>query len=171
MASQAPRKSNKPTISERARARICPECGGAVTRRSAKGPFPTFCSKEHKRAYGNRLLAQGLPVIGLLKAWRIDRGTGEIAQKAFSQVCTILDEMNAEDARQGRVRPDLYASKLMANSGQYIDRQRPKGPRKAVEETPPEPAPDPLEEILRQIAAGHNDPRRIAEEALASRQA
>lgn len=153
----------KPTISERARQAICPECQGKVERRSPKGPFPKFCSEAHKRAYGNRLLAQGLPVIGLLKAWRMDRGSGEIAQKAFSQVCTILDEMNAEDARQGRARPDLYAAKLMANSGMYIDRQRPKGPRKPVE---PKPETD-LERTLRLIAEGHNDARALAAETLA----
>lgn len=163
--------ANKPTIAERARQNICPECGGKVERRSPKGPFPKFCSDAHKRAYGNRLLAQGLPVIGLLKAWRMDRGSGEIAQKAFSQVCAILDEMNAVDIAAGRVRPDLYAAKLMVNSGQYIDRQRPKGPRKsAAPVTPPEPAND-LEDILRKIADGHNDARGLAAEALASRQA
>lgn len=32
----------KPTISERARERVCPECGGPVIRRSARGPMPTI---------------------------------------------------------------------------------------------------------------------------------
>jgi hypothetical protein len=159
----------KPTINEKARQAICPECGGQVKRRSPTGPFPKFCCDEHKKTYGNRLLAQGLPVIALLKAWRKDRGTGEIAQKAFAQVCQIVDQFNAEDDAAGRPRPDLYAAKLMHNSSLYIDRARPKGPR-ARAEVAEEPAPEPqndLLDILAQIASGHNDARRLAEEALA----
>jgi len=160
--------AQKPTINERARQAICPECGGQVKRRKPTGPFPKFCCEEHKKAFGNRLLGQGLPVIGLLKAWRKDRGSGEIAQTAFSQVCQILDQMIATDTAAGRPSPDLYASKLMFNSGRYIDRERPKGPRARVEKA--EPAPEPqsdLLDILAQIAAGHNDARRLAEEAVA----
>lgn len=118
--------NGKPTISERARQRICPECGGEVTRRSPKGPFPTFCSPEHKRAHANRHTVEGRALIGFLKAWRIDRGTGEIAQKSFAQVCQILDLFNAQDAELKRPRADLYAAKVLAEGTMFFDRQRPR---------------------------------------------
>lgn len=118
----------KPTIGQRANQPICPNCGGKVERRNPKGPFPTFCDQKGagvcKREHANLLLVQGRAVIGLLKGWRIDRGSGEIAQKAFAQICQITDQFNAEDAAAGMPRADLYAAKLMANSSLYMDRQR-----------------------------------------------
>jgi predicted RNA-binding Zn-ribbon protein involved in translation (DUF1610 family) len=156
-------RKSKPTIAERASQPICPECGGTVVRRSAKGPRPKFCCDEHKRAFGARKLAQGYAVIGLLKGWRIDRGSGEIAQKAFGQVCTILDQFNAEDAAANRPRADLYAAKLMFNASQYLDRQAPKN--RAKPERKPRPETE-LERALRLIAEGHNDPRKLAAETL-----
>lgn len=114
----------KPTVAERAAQRLCPECAGQVVRRSPKGPMPTFCSKECKTSHSNRHIVEGRAVIALLKAWRIDRGTGEIAKGAFQQVCTIVDGFNADDNAAGRPRADLYAVKVLATGTQYIDRRR-----------------------------------------------
>lgn len=114
----------KPTIAERAREAICPECGGPVVRRSTRGPVPIFCSPEHKRAFGNRKLVEGQAVIGLLKAWRIERGSGPIATAAFAQICAIVDGFNASDRTDGRPRPDLYAAKLLADGTIYADRAK-----------------------------------------------
>ena len=120
----------RPTIAERARDRICPNCGGPVARRSPKGPMPTFCSDDCKKAHGNRHIVEGRAVIALLKAWRIDRGSGEIAQGAFTQICQIVDQFNAQDNAyrgpngQTRPRADLYAAKLLADGSLFIDRQR-----------------------------------------------
>lgn len=116
-------KPGKPTIATRAKERICPECGGDVVRRSARGPIPTFCSHDCKRAHSNRHLVEGRAVIALLKAWRIDRGQGEIAKSAFAEVNRILDQFNSQDREAGRPRADLYAAKLMGNGTQFIDRQ------------------------------------------------
>lgn len=122
-------KKAKPTISERARERVCPECSGPVVRRSARGPMPTFCSPDCKKSHGNRHIVEGRAVIALLKAWRIDRAQGEIAQKSFAQVCQIVDQFNAQDnAYRGpngerRTRADLYAAKLLADGSMFIDRQ------------------------------------------------
>lgn len=123
-------KKSKPTIRERAAERICPECSGPVVRRSAKGPMPTFCSPECKRSHANRHIVEGRAVMALLKAWRIDRGSGEIAKAAFTQVCQITDQFNAQDnAYRGpngeqRARADIYAAKLLGDGSMFFDRQR-----------------------------------------------
>lgn len=115
----------RPTIRERLRERVCPNCGGKPERKSAKGPPPTFCSKECKRDMNNRLIVEGRAVIGYLKGWRIDRGSGEIAQKSLAQVCEIVDLFNAQDLAANRPRADLYAATLLADGTKYFDRQRP----------------------------------------------
>lgn len=113
----------KPSIQSRAEERVCPECGGEVVRRSARGPTPTFCSKECKRAFSNRQLVEGRAVISLLKAWRIDRGSGPIARAAFTEACRILDQFNGQDRADGRPRADLYGAKLLWTDGRrYMDR-------------------------------------------------
>lgn len=117
-------KTQKPTIAQRARERVCPECGGEVVRRSTRGPMPTFCSAECKKSHANRHIVEGRAVIALMKAWRIDRAQGEIAQQAFAEVNRILDQFNAQDREAGRPRADLYAAKLLVDGTQFIDRQR-----------------------------------------------
>lgn len=123
----APTRTPKPTARERARQAICPNCGGPVVRRSARGPMPTFCDAKGKdvckREHSNRHLVEGRAVIALVKAWRIDRGSGEIAQLAFAEACRILDQYNAQDRDAGRPRADLYAAKLLADGSQFVDRQ------------------------------------------------
>lgn len=116
-------KPAKPTIAERARVRACPECSGEVVRKSARGPFPTFCSPECKRARGNRRLVRGSAIIEFAQAWRVDRAQGEIAQASFAQFCAILDRFNAEDLAEGRGRADLMAAKILVEGTNYVDRQ------------------------------------------------
>lgn len=117
------RKTAKPTIFERARDHQCPECGGDVVRKSARGPMPTFCSLTCKKAFGNRQLVEGRAVVAFLKAWRIDRAQGEIASTSFQQICQIVDQFNADDRAAGRPRADLYAAKLLREGTSYSDRQ------------------------------------------------
>lgn len=116
-------KPAKPSIQARARDAVCPNCAGPVVRRSTRGPMPTFCSADCKKLHGNRALVEGRAVIAFLKAWRIDRAQGEIAQRAFEQVCKITDQFNAEDLAAKRPRADLYAAKLLADGTQFFDRQ------------------------------------------------
>ena len=124
-------KIAKPTIRERAAQPICPECGGAVVRRNARGPFPTFCSADCKKIRANRRLLRGSAVIELLQSWRIDRGCGEIAKASFAQLCTIVDAFNAEDAAAGRPRADLAAAKILVTGTLFCDRQLVKNHRDA----------------------------------------
>jgi hypothetical protein len=116
----------KPTIAERAREMVCPECGGPVERKSKHGPRPTFCSSEHAKAFNVRAQKEGAAIIAFVKAWRIDRGAGEIAQSSLQQLCQIVDGFNASDhsAQPPRPRADLYAAKLMADGRLYMDRRR-----------------------------------------------
>lgn len=114
----------KPTIEERARERICPECGAEVVRRAATGPTPIFCCPEHSKAFNIRAAREGAAAIAFLKAWRVDRGSGEIAQHSLEQLCQIVDGFNSDDHRFGRPRADLYAAKLMRDGRRYMDRKR-----------------------------------------------
>lgn len=113
----------KPTILERLQDRICPECGVKVERKSPKGRRPKFCCPEHAKAYNNRLLQEGAAIVAHVKAWRVDRGSGEIAQKAMQEMCRIADGFNARDREEGRCRADYYAATLIWD-GQYMDRMR-----------------------------------------------
>lgn len=119
----SPTRTAKPSARQRASERTCPNCGGEVVRRSARGPMPTFCSPTCKTDHSNRHLVEGRAVIALMKAWRIDRGTGEIAQMAFAEVNRILDQFNSQDREASRPRADLYAAKLLANGSMFMDRQ------------------------------------------------
>lgn len=126
-ATPAPAKTAKPTIAQRARERVCPNCGGEVVRSSVRGPMPTFCDAKGKgvckKEHSNRAIVEGRAVIAFIKAWRIDRAQGEIAQKSFEQICRIADQYNAEDREAGRPRADLYAAKMLADGTQFFDRQ------------------------------------------------
>lgn len=116
------------TVAERLKERCCPNCGGSPQRTSVKGPRPTFCKtleRDCKKEMNNRLIVEGRAVIGFLKAWRIDRGSGEIATKSFAQAVETLDLFNAQDLKAGRPRADVYAATLLGSGTRYFDRQRP----------------------------------------------
>lgn len=118
----------KSTIHERCREKVCPNCGQEAVRKSKRGPPPIFCSKQCKRDMNNRLTVEGRAMAAYVKAWRIDRGSGEIAQRSFAQLCEIADLFNARDFEAGRPRADLYASKLLSETfvtrgTRYIDRE------------------------------------------------
>lgn len=123
----------KPTIRDRAREKVCPNCGGEVARRNARGPMPKFCGDACKVAMQNRLTVEGRAIAHFAKAWRIDRGSGDIASASFAQMVEIIDLFNARDLEAGRPRADLYAAKLLAEGTRFIDRKRgPLAPRIAA---------------------------------------
>lgn len=125
--------ASRPSIRDRAREKVCPNCGGHVERRSARGPAPKFCSDRCKVEMQNRLTVEGRAIIAFAKAWRIDRGSGEIAQRSLAQLCEIVDGFNANDLNANRPRADFYAAKLLAEGTRYIDRrQGPLAPRIAA---------------------------------------
>lgn len=185
-------KKAKPTVRERAADRLCPNCGKPSPERiSSRGPAPLYCrDTDCKREMNNRNLRDGLALVPYVKAWRIDRGSGEIAQTAFARLCKIADTLNEEDRTENRPRADYYAATLIASQAATVDELR-YGRRKLAEhrdrvareagdtaqpapaveaEEPVEAAPQlDLEAILKLIADGHNDPRALAAAALAAR--
>lgn len=184
--------ANKLSIAERARQRLCPNCGKpSPARRSNRGPAPLYCDAECKRAMNNRNITDGAALIPYLKAWRIDRGSGDIARASFQRICAIVDELNEQDRNAARPRADYYAAVLLDSNAAPVNELRygwrkieenrartsPESPTGAIEdarapEPSPEPAPTPepdLAAILRMIAEGHNDPRALAEAALGIR--
>lgn len=122
--------AEKPTVQARAREAICPNCGGPVERKSKFGGVPIFCDakgkKVCKREFEARRIVEGRALVAFIKAWRIDRGVGEIATRSFEQVCRIADQYNAEDREANRPRADLYAAKALADGTQFFDRQHQK---------------------------------------------
>ena len=117
--------ASKPSIRDRVQERVCPNCGAPVARKHPKGPAPTFCSKACKVDMNNRLTVEGRNIIAFVKAWRVDRGSGEIAQQSLAQICEIVDYFNAEDLRLGRPRADYQAAALLQSGLKYFDRRRP----------------------------------------------
>lgn len=119
----------KPTIRERAAARLCPNCGKpSPPRKSTRGPAPIYCDQVCKKAKNNRDLRDGLSLVNMVKAWRVDRGSGEIAQAAFARVCAIADMLNEEDRNATdadgnpapRPRADYVAAIQLANEFQSV---------------------------------------------------
>ncbi len=179
-------RKGKPSIRDRASDGICPNCGKpSAERRSNRGPAPIYCSRECKREMNNRNLRDGLALVPYLKAWRIDRGSGEIAQTSFQRICAITDDLNEDDRRHNRPRADYHAATLLVSNAPRVDELR-YGRRKVeetrrraleagelIEDAPeaiemPEAAPElDLAAILQMIADGHNDARGLAVEALA----
>ncbi len=117
-------KPPKPSIADLQWSAVCPECGGKVERKSNRGPAPVYCCREHKVAHQNRRVVRGAPLVGLAMAWRINRGSGDVAKAAFAQLCQALDQYCAEDAAAGRPRADLYVAKLISDGSMFFDRQR-----------------------------------------------
>lgn len=94
--------------------RLCPECmtpfRGHIMR--------IFCTEAHKRAWNNRQLGRGAPLVTLAMAWRqgkdvarADKGTPsekakarkEVAKLAFIDFCNELDRLAQEDRAAGRL--------------------------------------------------------------------
>lgn len=116
------KRKGRPSIRERAAERLCPNCGApSPERRSSRGPAPLYCGPECKRAKNNRDLADGLGVINYLKAWRADRGSGEIAKESFARLCRIIDNLNEQDRAAGRPRADYVAAVAINSQKMTVD--------------------------------------------------
>jgi hypothetical protein len=95
---------------------ICPECG--VAHKPAH-PLAVFCSAEHKRAWNNRMLKRGAPLMLELLAWRKSRHLkgDPIGRIAFTDLCLALDKMIAEDKAAGRPEPTDLLKRRMRRQG------------------------------------------------------
>jgi hypothetical protein len=133
MASQAieaprtPRKkSPKPSIRETVNQRMCPNCGRPSPERiSARGGTPLYCrDRPCRRELNNRNVVQGASLVPYLKAWRADRGSGEIAQASFMRICNIVDALLDDDRRANRPHARYHAATLIASNAQPVDELR-----------------------------------------------
>lgn len=115
---------SRPSIKDRARDPICPNCGAAVERKSKFGPPPTYCNGNCRLELHRRLAREGAAIAAYAKGWRIDRGSGEIASNSFSELCHLIDRFNAADRRAERPRADLLAAKMLDDPRRYVDRKR-----------------------------------------------
>jgi hypothetical protein len=120
----ADNRKSRPTVAQMALMKICPGCGQKVDRQGARGPKATYCTAACKREKNNRDIQRGGVIVGFAQAWRVNRGSGEIAQASFAELCSILDAFNAEDRDAGRPRADIYAAKLLSTGTRYMDRRR-----------------------------------------------
>lgn len=111
--------------------RRCAECGTLFTR---KRPHQQFCQTSCNKLFQNRQAVEGRALVAYVKAWRAGRnikGTGpdadrkrEVARRALSELCSVVDGFMADDRNSGRMDPLAYADTLLANCGRYMDRQR-----------------------------------------------
>lgn len=118
----ADKPSKALTIAQMAKLPICPNCGGEVVRKSPKGPPKTFCGSACQKEFQNRAAVEGRAIIALAKAWRCNRGSGDVSKEAMKQLCSALDLFNADDRQAGRPKADLFGAKLMADGRLPIDR-------------------------------------------------
>lgn len=108
---------------------LCPECGGPVVQQERKRRPRVFCCDAHSDAYANRCAARGKALIKAAMAWRVNRGSGDVAKFAMAEMCAMLDRFAEEDRLAGRMRADDYFAhvsdfqfKNPAWSGKYTDR-------------------------------------------------
>jgi hypothetical protein len=108
--------------------RKCVECGTEFmpTRKASR-----FCTtKPCKLAHQSRQLAQGVPLVPLVKAWAMTRhakpGTrgAAINRYARREMTAIASLFNAADAEAGRGDVLDYVGALMDSNSLYIDRRR-----------------------------------------------
>jgi endogenous inhibitor of DNA gyrase (YacG/DUF329 family) len=107
---------------QRLTTRHCPECGTLIPS-NLKGRDREFCKEACKQVFRNRLAVRGKAIAALAQAWRIDRGSGDVAKQCFAELTSILDLFNSEDRDAGRPRPTEYARRLL-QQGRYIDRMQ-----------------------------------------------
>jgi hypothetical protein len=109
-------------------ARKCDECGQVFqpTRKASR-----FCTTNPcKLAFQSRQLAQGAPLVPLVKAWAATRhakpGTreAEINRYARREMTAIAGLFNADDRKADRGDVLAYVGALMDSNSLYIDRRR-----------------------------------------------
>lgn len=101
----------------------CPQCGTDFTPWGTRGGQRRFCTPKCRADFNARAKVEGALIISLAKAWRVNRGKGETAKAAFSEMVSILDMLNARDREMGRPNVTGHVGRLVG-SGRYIDRIR-----------------------------------------------
>lgn len=107
----------------------CPGCGGSFEA-GGRGLGKTFCSTACRRSFQNRMLAEGAPIVALVKAWTMTRHAkpgsreAEICTFARSQITQIASAFNERDEEAGRPSAVDYVETLMNSGTLWVDRSR-----------------------------------------------
>ena len=99
---------------------LCPNCGTLFPKTRCD---KRFCSSDCQVKWQARQKVEGALIVSLAKVWRKHRGTTDVAKKAFSELVSILDFLNAEDREAGRPDASEHVRATLA-SGRFIDRVR-----------------------------------------------
>lgn len=89
----------------------CFECGAATT-----GP-KLYCAPACRLAFHNRMSKRGRVILPYALGWRLARGSGDTAKRAFAELCAYLDHCNAEDRAAGRPPMTDYLARVGAFNG------------------------------------------------------
>lgn len=68
--------------------------------------------------------SRGQVLTAYVLAWRAGRGSGDMAKRAFAEVCAISDVFNAEARTAGRPPISQFVEASLYQ-GQHMDRRRP----------------------------------------------
>ena len=101
---------------------LCPTCGSPFSR-WGRGGQRNFCSPTCRQDFAARAKVEGALIVQLAKAWRAERGGGEVGKAAFQELCTVLDMLNARDREAGRPPVTQYVRRALLQ-GRTIDRLR-----------------------------------------------
>lgn len=97
----------------------CPWCATSFTRRRHD---QCFCTPTCQAAFNRQAKVEGARIVHLAKVWRAGRGSTDVAKRAFQELTSILDLMNAEDREKGR-NLAKHVGRILER-GRYIDRRR-----------------------------------------------
>lgn len=91
--------------------RLCPECAAPVPRGAL------YCAPVCRHTFHNRMSKRGRVILPVALGWRGKRGTGDVAKRAFAELCAYLDACNAEDFAAGRPPMIRYLEAMFAHTG------------------------------------------------------
>lgn len=90
----------------------CQNCGAQCP------PKKSFCARECREAFYNRMSKRGRVAMPLALAWRAGRGSGGTSKTALAELCAYLDHCNAEDRAAGR--PQMAALIVNRQNGNGV---------------------------------------------------
>ena len=91
----------------------CFDCGTATS------GGKLYCNSTCRLGFHNRMSKRGRVILPYALGWRMARGSGDTAKKAFAELCAYLDHCNAEDRAAKRPPMTDYLERVgLFNGGQ-----------------------------------------------------
>jgi endogenous inhibitor of DNA gyrase (YacG/DUF329 family) len=110
------------------RLKVCPNCGGTVEA-GGRGMGRTFCTKDCRVAFNNRMKAEGAVMAALVKGWVLNRHAkpetmeAEVCAMARRELTQIARHFIDADKAAGRPPVTDFVAQLLQDT-QYADRAR-----------------------------------------------